>query len=70
MSNLEWVSNELVYYQKAEKVAIERIKTAEATLAKAKADLASAKEALAGARSGIVEFSWQMKHLAENGKLP
>jgi hypothetical protein len=70
MSDLEWVSNELHRCQNEEKAAIERIKTAEAGLAKAKADLAAAKEALAGARGGISEFTFQMNYLEEHGELP
>jgi hypothetical protein len=70
MTDSEWAARELRYHQQEEKAAIERIKNAEAALAKAKAELASAKEALAGIRGGILEFGWQMKYLEEHGKLP
>jgi hypothetical protein len=77
MNDHEWVSKELSHYQNEERMTIERIKTAEVGVAKARAELvvantelASAKEALAGARGGIAEFTWQMKHLEEHGRLP
>jgi hypothetical protein len=70
ISDKEWISNELHRCQIEEKAAVERIKTAEADVARAKAELIAAKEALAVARGGISEFSFQMKHLEENGRLP
>jgi predicted nucleic acid-binding Zn-ribbon protein len=70
MNDFEWISKELNHYQHEEKAAIERIKTAETALAKTKEELVAAKETLAGIRGGIAEFTWQMKYLEENGKLP
>jgi hypothetical protein len=70
MSDFGWLSGDLLHYQNEEMAAIERIKTAEAALAKAKAELASAKEALDGARGGISGFTWQKKYLEEHGRLP
>jgi hypothetical protein len=70
MDAFKWISKELHHYQHEERAAIERIKISEALLAQAKTELASAKQALAGARGGITEFTWQMKHLEEHGRLP
>jgi hypothetical protein len=70
MTDSEWVSNELHWYQQQEQTAIERIKIAEAELTKAAAELTAAKESLAGARGGISEFTWQLEYLQEHGRLP
>jgi hypothetical protein len=70
MTDNEWASNELLWYQKQEQAAIERIKIAEAALTKAAAELTAAKESLAGARCGRSEFTWQLEYLQEHGKLP
>ena len=62
-SELEFLKNELINYQKSEPLAVERLKTAQANLAKAKTELAEAKEYLSGIRGGINVFVSEIQRL-------
>jgi hypothetical protein len=70
MNDHAWVSQELRRYQDEEIAAIKQIQSAKDHITKAKADLAAARETLTGVRGCILEFTFQMKHLEEHGRLP
>jgi hypothetical protein len=57
----EFCSKELISCQKEEKLAIQRVKTAEINLKKAKAELTESKENLTGLRGMISTFIFEIR---------
>jgi len=62
-SELEFLKNELINYQKTEPIAVERLKAAKDNLEKAKKELAEAKDYLSGIRGGINVFVSEIQRL-------